>query len=78
MSWTALLILAAAVAVFYLICWFVDLLDRIRSVERLAAPLGSLHEKMMQLECRLTAIEVTTQADPRGGMASFYFPATEV
>jgi hypothetical protein len=77
MSWTLLAILAAAVAVFYLICWVVDLLDRIRSLERLGSTLERLHEKLGRLECRLTVLETGAPVDPRSGMASAHDPATE-
>ena len=78
MSWTALLVLAAAVAVFYLVCWFVDLVDRIRAVERLATTVASLHEKLARLECRLAALEDTAQAGRLSGMDATHSPVTEV
>jgi hypothetical protein len=78
MTWTALLILAAAVAVFYLVCWFVDLVDRIRAVERLAATVGSLHEKLVRLECQLTALQDTAHSGRLSGVDATHSSATEV
>lgn len=77
MSWTALLVLAAAVAVFYLVCWFVDLIDRVRSLERLASTLGNLREKFMQLEDRLAALETAALSEPNGRPDAAHCSAAE-